>query len=172
MPPGGLNIRTHDHPLAQEERLHEQKIPAVLAFLRANAPDRIVIGGGKKPRLGIATAGKSYLDVQQALDELGIDEVRAAALRRPRPQDRLHLAARSSTVRRFADGLERIVVVEEKRGLIEQQLKEILYGVANAPVIVGKKDESEAWLFPVEGRARQQRYRGGDRHAHSRAVAR
>ena len=151
MPPGGLNIRTHDHPLAQEERLHEQKIPAVLAFLRANAPDRIVIGGGKKPRLGIATAGKSYLDVQQALDELGIDEVRAAALGVRVLKIACTWPLDPSTIRRFADGLERIVVVEEKRGLIEQQLKEILYGVANAPVIVGKKDESEAWLFPAKG---------------------
>src|SRR5258706_565875 len=80
MPPGGLNIRPHDHPLAQEARLYEHKIPAVLAFLRSNAPDRLILAGGKTPRIGIATAGKSYLDVLQALDDLGIDEVRAADL--------------------------------------------------------------------------------------------
>ena len=80
MPAGGLNIRPNDHPLAQEERLHEQKIPAALAFLMANAPDRIVLAGGRTPRLGIVSAGKSYLDVLEALDQLGIDEVRAADL--------------------------------------------------------------------------------------------
>ncbi len=151
MPPGGLNIRTNDNPLAQEERLHEFKIPAVLAFLRANAPDRVVLAGGLQPRLGIVTAGKSYLDVLQALDDLGIDEVAAADLGLRLLKVACTWPLEADVVRSFAAGLETIVVVEEKRGLIESQIKEILYGTANQPVVVGKKDESGRWLFPSKG---------------------
>src|SRR5881275_3258859 len=71
MPPGGLNIRWPDQPLDQEYRLHRYKIAAALAFARANRLDRIVFDS-PQPRFGIITTGKSYLDVRQALDELGI----------------------------------------------------------------------------------------------------
>ena len=151
MPPGGLAIRTHDSPLAQEERLHEFKIPAVLAFLRANAPDRVVLSGGRQPRVGIVTAGKSYLDVCQALDDLGVDEVRAANLGLRLLKIACTWPLEPQAIRDFADGLETIVVVEEKRGLIEGQIKEILYGTANQPAVLGKKDEQGAWLFPSKG---------------------
>ena len=151
MPPGGLAIRTHDSPLAQEERLHEFKIPAALAFLRANAPDRLVLAGGRQPRIGIVTAGKSYLDVLQALDELGIDEVRAANLGLRLLKVACTWPLEPQTIRDFARDLQSIIVVEEKRGLIESQIKEILYGTANQPVIVGKRDEAGEWLFPSKG---------------------
>ncbi len=151
MPPGGLAIRTHDNPLAQEERLHEFKIPAVIAFLRANAPDRMVLSGGRSPRIGIVTAGKSYLDVCQALAELGIDEVRAANLGLRLLKVACTWPLDPHSIRGFAEGLETIVVVEEKRGLIEGQVKEILYGTANQPAVLGKKNESGAWLFPSKG---------------------
>ncbi len=151
MPPGGLSIRARDDPLAQEERLHEFKIPAVLAFLRANTPDRVVLAGGRQPRIGIVTAGKSFLDVRQALDALGIDEVRAANLGLRLLKIACTWPIEPQTIRAFAEGLETIVVVEEKRGLIEGQIKEILYGTANQPAIVGKRDEAGAWLFPSKG---------------------
>ena len=75
LPPDGLNIRARDPVLDQEKRLQNYKRDAVLAWLRANKLNRIVMSGGAEPRLGIIAAGKSYLDVRQALDELGIDEV-------------------------------------------------------------------------------------------------
>ena len=151
MPPGGLNIRPSDRPLAQEERLHEHKLPATLAFLRMNMPDRLVLAGGKRPRLGIVTAGKSYLDVLQALDDLGIDEVRAADFGVRLLKIACTWPLEPFGVRRFADQLEKIVVVEEKRSLIETQIKEILYGTADAPTVVGKKNEDGGWLFPSKG---------------------
>ena len=151
MPPGGLSIRTHDSALAQEERLHEFKIQAVTAFLRANAPDRVVLSGGRQPKIGIVTAGKSYLDVCQALDELGIDEARAANLGLRLLKVACTWPLEPHSIRGFAQGLETIVVVEEKRGLIEGQVKEILYGTANQPAVIGKKDETGAWLFPSKG---------------------
>ncbi len=76
MPPGGLNIRLNDPILAQEARLHDYKRDAMLAFVRANKLNRIITSGGRDPKIGIITTGKSYLDVRQALDELGIDEVK------------------------------------------------------------------------------------------------
>src|SRR6202050_2142705 len=75
MPPGGLNIRLNDPILAQEARLHDYKRDAMLAFIRANKLNRIITSGGRDPKIGIITTGKSYLAVRQAFDELGIDEV-------------------------------------------------------------------------------------------------
>jgi indolepyruvate ferredoxin oxidoreductase len=151
MPPGGLNIRPNDPPLVQEARLHDFKRYAILAFMRANRLDRMLLSGGPNPRLGIATVGKSYLDVVQALAELGIDEVRAAALGLRLYKVAMPWPLEPSGVERFADGLERIMVVEEKRSLIETQIREQLYGRANAPVVVGKRDEENRPLFPAKG---------------------
>jgi indolepyruvate ferredoxin oxidoreductase len=151
LPEGGLNIRLHDAPLAKEARLHDWKRLAILAFVQANRLDRTVWSGGAAPRMGIVTTGKSYLDVAEAFDLLGVDEARAAALGL-----RLHKVAATwpldpEGVKRFASGLDLIIVVEEKRSLIETQIKEQLYGTANAPVVVGKRDERGEWLFPAKG---------------------
>jgi indolepyruvate ferredoxin oxidoreductase len=150
LPPGGLNIRSHDPVLVQEMRL-QVKHEAMLAFLRANRLNQIVMSGGRAPRLGIISTGKSYLDVRQALDELGIDELRANdyGLRLYKIACPWPLEPRG--LREFAQGLEKIIVVEEKRSLIEGQLREQLYGSKEQPVCVGKKDENGNWLFPVTG---------------------
>ncbi|MCT8971615.1 indolepyruvate ferredoxin oxidoreductase family protein [Microbaculum marinisediminis] len=151
MPPGGLNIRIGDHPITQEARLHDFKRYAILAYLRANKLDKIVMQGGKTPKIGIATAGKSYLDVRQALEDLGIDEVKAAKLGIRLFKVACPWPLEPEGVKRFADGLDLIIVVEEKRSLIETQLKEQLYGTGKAPVIVGKHNETGGWLFPSKG---------------------
>jgi indolepyruvate ferredoxin oxidoreductase len=151
MPPGGLNIRLGDSVLGQEARLHDFKRDAMLAFVRANKLNRMICSGGRNPKVGVITVGKSYLDVRQALDELGLDEVKCNDLGLrlykvgcPWPISRLDLME-------FAQGLELIIVVEEKRSLIEVQVREELYGTANQPVCIGKKDERGNWLFPVKG---------------------
>ena len=151
MPEGGLNIRLRDTVLGQEARLHDYKRDAMLAFVRANKLNKYITSGGRRPRIGIITVGKSYLDVRQALDELGIDEVgcndlgiRLYKIACPWPISRQDL-------KDFADGLELIIVVEEKRSLIEVQVREELYGNASQPVCIGKKDEQGDWLFPVKG---------------------
>jgi indolepyruvate ferredoxin oxidoreductase len=151
MPEGGLNIRLHDTILGQEARLHDYKRDAMLAFVRANKLNKYITSGGRRPKIGIITVGKSYLDVRQALDELGIDEVRCNDL-----GIRLYKIAcpwpiSQQDLKQFADGLELIIVVEEKRSLIEVQVREELYGTANQPVCIGKKDEHGNWLFPVKG---------------------
>jgi indolepyruvate ferredoxin oxidoreductase len=151
MPEGGLNIRLRDTILGQEARLHDYKRDALLAFVRANKLNKWITSGGRNPKIGIATTGKSYLDVRQALDELGIDEVRCNELgirlfkiACPYPLSRAELAE-------FAKGLDLIIVVEEKRSLIEVQVREELYGTPNQPVCIGKKDENNNWLFPIKG---------------------
>jgi indolepyruvate ferredoxin oxidoreductase len=151
MPEGGLNIRLGDTILGMEARLHDYKRDAMLAFVRANKLNKWITSGGQTPKIGIATTGKSYLDVRQALDELGIDEVRCNDLgirlfkiACPYPLSRQELAE-------FAAGLDLIIVVEEKRSLIEVQVREELYGTANQPVCIGKKDEEGNWLFPIKG---------------------
>ncbi len=151
MPDGGLNIRLNDPILAQEARLHDFKRDAMLAFLRANKINHTITFGGREPKIGIITTGKSYLDVRQAFDELGIDELKANQLGIrlykvgcPWPISRRELAE-------FADGLDLIIVVEEKRSLIEVQVREELYGSADQPVCIGKRDEQGNWLFPVKG---------------------
>jgi len=151
MPPGGLNIRHELDQMGQEARLHEYKRAAASAFIHANGLNRIVYSGGSAARIGIITTGKSFLDVRQALDDLGIGEQRANELGIrlfkvgcPWPLDYEHLKG-------FAAGLELIIVVEEKRSLIETQVRENLYGTANQPVVIGKKDERGAWLFPAKG---------------------
>ena len=150
-PEGGLNIRLRDTILGQEARLHDYKRDAMLAFVRANKLNKYITSGGRQPKIGIITVGKSYLDVRQALDELGIDEVRCNDL-----GIRLYKVAcpwpiSQQDLKQFAHGLELIIVVEEKRSLIEVQVREELYGTANQPVCIGKKDEQGKWLFPVKG---------------------
>src|SRR5690349_7498317 len=80
MPPGGLNIRLQDTFLGQEARLHDFKRDAMLAFVRANKLNKIITSGGRDPKIGIITTGKAYLDVRQAFDELGIDELKCNSL--------------------------------------------------------------------------------------------
>jgi len=151
LPSGGLHIRYELNQLGQEERLHDYKRKAAAAFVQENGLNRIIFSGGSGPKLGIVTIGTSYLDVRQALDDLGIDEERAAQLgirlfkvACPWPFDYQHMAD-------FVRGLHTVIVVEEKRSLLEVQLRENLYGTPNHPVIIGKKDEQGEKLFPVTG---------------------
>src|SRR6266571_3369645 len=151
MPEGGLNIRLRDTVLGQEARLHDYKRDAMLAFVRANKLNKYITSGGRRPKIGIITVGKSYLDVRQALDELGIDEVRCNDLSIRLYKIGCPWPISQQDLKQFADGLELIIVVEEKRSLIEVQVREELYGSANQPTCIGKKDEQGNWLFPVKG---------------------
>jgi indolepyruvate ferredoxin oxidoreductase len=151
MPEGGLNIRLNDPILTQEARLHDFKRDAMLAFIRANRLNRTITSGGRDAKLGIITTGKSYLDVRQALDELGIDEVKCNALGIRLYKVGCAWPLSRGELQEFAAGLDLIIVVEEKRSLIEVQVREELYGTANQPLCIGKKDEAGNWLFPVKG---------------------
>ena len=149
MPPGGLNIRWPDAPLEQELRLHKYKLYAALAFARANKLDRIVVES-PKPRFGIVTTGKSYLDVMQALEDLGIDEAHAAEIGLRVYKVGMVWPLEREGIRHFAEGLEEILVVEEKRAVIENQMKEQLYNWREdvRPRVIGKFDEQREWILP------------------------
>ncbi len=149
LPPGGLNIRWPDDRHEQERRLLHHKLYAALAYCRANRLNRVVIDT-PAPRLGIITAGKSYLDVRQALDELGIDDALAAAIGIRLYKVGMVWPLEAAGVRDFAAGLEEILVVEEKRQLIEYQLKEELYNWREdvRPRVIGKFDEKGEWAQP------------------------
>src|SRR5215469_3366933 len=152
MPAGGLNIRWPDPPLEAERRLHGPKMAAVAAFARANALDRIVLDS-PQPRFGIMTTGKAYLDVRQALAEIGIDDQTAVAMGLRIYKVGLTWPLEPQGARRFADGLTDVLVVEEKRGFIEDQLVRILYNMeaSRRPGVIGKRDETGAALLPSEG---------------------
>jgi len=149
LPPDGLNIRWPDPFLVQEERLLHHKLYAALAYCRANGLNRIVIDS-PRPRLGIITAGKSYMDVRQALEDLGIDERLAAEIGIRLYKCGMIWPLESEGVRRFAEGLEEILVVEEKRQFLEYQLKEELYNWREdvRPRVIGKFDEKGEWALP------------------------
>ncbi len=152
LPEGGLSIRWPDRFLDQEMRLMRHRIPAALAFAKANRIDRVVIDSSH-PRLGICTTGKSYLDVMQALADLGIDEQHAAEIGIRLYKVGMTWPLEQSGIRAFAEGLEEILVVEEKRSVIEEQLKAQLYNWREdvRPRVVGEFDETGAWILPSAG---------------------
>ena len=149
--PEGLGIRWPDTPQEQEVRLYERKLEAVKAFGRANRLDRMV-WGSHGAWLGVATTGKSYLDVRQAFEDLGVDEEAARRLGIRLYKVAMPFPLEPDGARRFAGGLETILVVEEKRALIETQLKDVLYATPGAARILGKRDEADRLLFPAAGR--------------------
>jgi len=143
LPEDGLNVRWPDSPLAQEERLNKYKIYAALAFARENELNKIVIDSDK-PRLGIITSGKSYLDVLQAFDDLGLDEELAAEIGIRVYKVGMPWPLEPVKTHEFARGLDEIMVVEEKRSVMEDQLTGQLYNwpVQNRPRVVGEYDEN------------------------------
>jgi indolepyruvate ferredoxin oxidoreductase len=155
LPEGGLNIRKASTPfitvaaLEQEYLLHKYKLYAALAFARANKLNKVMIDGPNR-RFGIVTCGKTYMDVRQALDDLGIDDDYARRIGLSLYKIGMTWPLEREGVRHFAEGLEEILVVEEKRALMENQLKEQLYNWKESvrPKVVGKFDESGEWILP------------------------
>ena len=153
VPPHGydVHIRLNDQPLDQEQRLYDVKLALAVKFARANGVNR-TIGATGKTQLGIVTTGRAYLDVRQALFELGFQDehsltdagIKILRLGMSWPLDR-------RLVQDFTRDVPRVLVVEEKRSFIEAELKELLYNTANAPRIMGKRDEQGRSLFPGHG---------------------
>jgi len=152
MPPGGLSIRWPDPPLDQERRLHQYKIYAARAFARANGLDRVTFSSSQ-PRFGIVATGKAYLDTLQALADLGIDAAEADRIGLTVLKVGMPWPLEPDGIRKFAEGLDEILVVEEKRAVIENQLKEQLYNwdAAKRPRVIGKFDETGEWILPSAG---------------------
>lgn len=149
LPTDGMHLRWPDSQLAQERRMQEFKIYAALAYVRANRLNYLVIDS-RRPRFGIIACGKAYLDVRQALDDLGIDDHLADEIGLRLYKVGMPWPLEADGVRHFAEGLEEILVVEEKRQIIEYQLKEQLYNWREdvRPRVVGKFDETGEWPAP------------------------
>ena len=153
MPEGGLNIRWPDPPLVQEARLLDYKWYAALAYVRSNHLDRIVIDS-PHARFGIMTAGKAYLDVRQALTDLGLDEATCTQIGIRLYKVGCVWPLEAHGAREFAAGLQEILVVEEKRQIMEYALKEELYNWRDdvRPKVYGKFDAKDnaggEWSIP------------------------
>ncbi|MGZ6037933.1 MAG: indolepyruvate ferredoxin oxidoreductase family protein [Phenylobacterium sp.] len=142
IPSGGLGIRLKDQPLDKERRLRTQKIPAALAFARANKIDRVMLGSSR-PRLGIVCQGQAYKDVIEAFAAMNISSAEAADLGVAIYKVGMPWPLEPQGIRAFAAGLETMMVIEHKRPLIETQARAALYELpAHArPKVIGKVDE-------------------------------
>ncbi|ARU89207.1 indolepyruvate ferredoxin oxidoreductase family protein [Pseudomonas sp. M30-35] len=149
LPEDGVHIRWPDPPLVQEKRLNIYKIYAARAFALANNLNQVKLDS-PNPRLGIITTGKSYLDVRQALEDLGLDEDLCAQVGLRVFKVGMSWPLEPVSVHQFAEGLDEILVVEEKRGIIEDQLTGQLYNwpVGKRPRVVGEFDETGKSLLP------------------------
>ena len=154
MPAGGLNCRLLNDAIGmqarkQEALMQDYKIYAALAYARENKLNHTTIDS-PNARLGIIASGKSYLDVVEALSELGIDEAYAAELGIRLFKVAMPWPLEPDSVREFAKGLDEILVVEEKRQIVEYQLKEQLYNWRDdvRPRVIGKFDEKGEWVHP------------------------
>ncbi len=154
MPEGGLNTRLSTDTLGvqarkQEALMQDYKIYAAIAYARANKLNRVMIDS-PKAKLGIIASGKSYLDVLEALEELGIDEAMAADIGIRLYKVSMPWPLEPDGIRDFAQGLDEILVVEEKRQIVEYQLKEQLYNWREdvRPRVIGKFDEKGEWVAP------------------------
>jgi len=136
--------------IEMERHLFEERFPAANAYARANQLDRITVRG-RRDRLGLAAAGKSYSDLRQALLDLGLDDaalhqlgVRVLKVGMPYPLD-------SYVMREFAQGLDEIIVIEEKRDLVEAQIRNVLYHLPKRPRVLGKQNAGGQHWFPSFG---------------------
>ncbi|HIF17874.1 MAG TPA: indolepyruvate ferredoxin oxidoreductase family protein [Cycloclasticus sp.] len=152
MPESGVHTRWPDNSVNQDERMVNARLPAVKAFTRANKLNKVTLDA-KQRRVGIITAGKSYLDTTEALEDLGINE----AMR-----DELGLAVfkiaviwplEETLVREFAESVDEILVIEESRPFLETQVKDILFDMPMdiRPLVMGKKGRDQQTQFPSNG---------------------
>jgi indolepyruvate ferredoxin oxidoreductase len=144
MPPGGLNIRWPDDRYLQDLRLQDYKGYAAIAFARANKINRVTMDS-PNARYGIMASGKSYEDIRQALRELGITEEVAAKIGIRLYKIGMPWPLEPEGVRNFAVGLEEIFIIEERREIVENQVKQELFNWRDdvRPRIVGKMDDHD-----------------------------
>ena len=150
IPNDGLNIRKNDTPQNKENRLHYQKLKIVKEFCKINNLNKYIYNS-QDAKIGIVTTGKSYLDLMQSFEKLKIDEktakefgLRVLKIAMPWPLE-------PSIIKDFSKGLDLIIVVEEKRSLMENQIKEILFNQKDSFQIIGKEDLNGNPLFPSSG---------------------
>jgi indolepyruvate ferredoxin oxidoreductase len=149
MPEGGLNLRWPDDRFAQDRRLQDYKGFAAIAFARANKVNRITMDS-PNARYGIMASGKSYEDIRQALRELGITPEVAAKIGLRLYKIGMPWPLEPQGVREFAVGLEEIFIIEERREIVENQVKQELFNWRDdvRPRIIGKMDDHDKRFLP------------------------
>tara|TARA_B110000503_G_scaffold141320_1_gene234505 strand:- start:985 stop:4464 length:3480 start_codon:yes stop_codon:yes gene_type:complete len=151
IPEGGLNLRWPDDRMLQDSRLQNHKGYAALAFARANGFNRVTLAS-PNARFGIVASGKSYEETRQAIHELGLTDEQAAQLGVSIYKVGMPWPLEPHGIREFSEGLEEILIVEERREMIENQIKQQLFNWATheRPRIIGKRDESDKNLLPLD----------------------
>ncbi|NKB75828.1 MAG: indolepyruvate ferredoxin oxidoreductase family protein [Gammaproteobacteria bacterium] len=141
LPSDGLNIKIKLNPVLAESRLYQERHAAVHAFARTNQLDRAVFQFQRKS-LAIITTGKTYLDVKEALRIIGVGESEAERLGLGLFKVGLVYPLEPTQIRQFASGYDRVLVLEEKRSIIEQQLMKLLFNLSadQRPQVLGKED--------------------------------
>ncbi|MFG2791140.1 indolepyruvate ferredoxin oxidoreductase family protein [Streptomyces sp. NPDC048419] len=136
--------------LDAEQDLLTRRLAIARAYAREHRLNRVV-ASARQATLGVLASGTSFAVVRRALSDLGIDEaelerlgIRLIALGMPYPLDGEHLAE-------LTEGLERLLVVEDKSDFLEGHLKQALYGRPGAPVVLGRRDATGRTLLPVRG---------------------
>ena len=149
---GSLSSAFGVWPMVAEKRQFQQRLVAAQAYVRANQLDKVVLGGQNK-KLGIVTTGKAYLDLRDALEELNIDDARAEQLGIAVYKVAMTWPIEPEGLREFAAGCDELLVIEEKRSFMEDQIAKLLFNLPDGkrPVLVGKFDENGAPLVPSEG---------------------
>lgn len=144
-----LHLRWPDPPIAQEARLYDQKRQAIQAYIHHNELDQ-VIWESRRPRIGLIAVGKAYNDLRQALADIGIDEERAQELGINLYKVVVSWPLAEQKIKDFCQNLEEVIVFEEKRPLIEEQLKTLLYHLPATmrPRISGKRTSEGSILLP------------------------
>jgi indolepyruvate ferredoxin oxidoreductase len=148
--PGGLNLRPAMTQLFQEDLTVNSRLPAAQAFARANGIDKIVVDTSR-PVLTLVSAGKAYLDLRQALVDLGLDEDKCASVGIRIYKPGMIWPLDPAGAARAAAGAREMLVVEEKRSIMEDQLAVALFGAAHRPTLLGKRDPDGSTLLPSFG---------------------
>ena len=151
IPQGGLHIRWPDDRWSQDHRLQTYKAYAAIEFGSVNGVDRLVIDA-RRPRFGIVASGKAYEDVREALEQLGIDRETGEAIGLRLFKVGMPWPLPPAGIRAFSEGLEEVLIIEERREIIENQIKQHLFNWKTdvRPRIVGKFDEHEVPFLPLD----------------------
>jgi len=151
IPESGLHIRWPDDRWSQDHRLQTYKAYAAIEFGSVNGVDRLIIDA-RRPRFGIVASGKAYEDVREALEQLGIDRETGEAIGLRLFKVGMPWPLPPHGIRAFSEGLEEVLIIEERREIIENQIKQHLFNWKTdvRPRIVGKFDEKEVPFLPLD----------------------
>jgi indolepyruvate ferredoxin oxidoreductase len=152
LPAADVRLRANDTPMEKERRLREVKLPTAQAFVRQIRLDAPILTAAR-PRLGVIVSGQASRDVFEALAAIGLTAKDAAALGLSVFKVGMTWPLEPTAIREFCRGLERVLVIEHKRAVVEPQLKSVLYDLPDGqrPVIEGKRDRDGRTLLPETG---------------------